>query len=94
VNRKALRVKTVDAEVARATVLLHHAVVVLHKDREAIVRVAVKEVLRVRHPIDSMSVAATDPTTEAWIGTPIETWTGVAIMAHVAMSYHVTLTRS
>ena len=58
-----------DAEVARATVLLHHDVVVLHKDREAIVR-----------------VAATGPTTEVW--------TGVAIMALVAMSCHVTLTRS
>ena len=69
--------KTVDAGVARATVLLHHAVVVLHKDREAIVR-----------------VAATGPTTEVWTGTQIETWTGVAIMALVAMSCHVTLTRS
>jgi hypothetical protein len=80
----------VDAGVARATDLPHHAEVVLHKVREAIVKVAVKEVLRGRHLIASVSVAATGPTTEAWIGT----WTVVAIMAHVAMSCPVTLTRS
>ena len=84
----------VDAAVARATDLPHHAVVVLHKVREAIVKVAVKEVLRVRHLIASVSVAAKGPTTEAWIATWIGTWTVVAIMAHVAMSCPVTLTRS
>ena len=82
------------AGAARATVPLHHVVVDLHKGREAIVKVAVKEVLRVRHPIASMSVAATGPMTEAWIATWIGIWTVVAIMAHVAMSCPVTLTRS
>jgi hypothetical protein len=88
VVRDMLALKAV--QVARAMAHPHHAVVVLHKGREAIVKIAAKELLTVRQQIDSTIVAAKDPMTEAWIGT----WIVVVIMAHEAMSCHVTLTRS
>ena len=88
VVRDTLALKAV--QVAHAMDHPLHAVVVLHKGREAIVKIAAKELLTVRQQIASTIVAAKDPMTEAWI----ETWIVEVMMAHVAMSCHVTLTRS
>jgi hypothetical protein len=75
------------AQVARATVHLPHVVVALRKVAQGvIVKIDLKEVLRVRHPIVSTIaaiVAMTDRMTEAW--------TAAMTVVRAAMSCHVTL---
>ena len=81
------------ALVAHAMALLLHVVVVLHRVHALIAKIAAKEVLRAHHQIVSMS-AAIDATIVPMMDPTTATWTETMTAAPVAMSCHVTSTRS
>ena len=78
VVRAAVKLALKVVQAVHAMAPLPHAAVVLHKALAVIVKIVPKEVLTVRHPIDS-TIAMTATTTDA------------TTVAHGATNCHVTL---
>ena len=81
------------APVVHAMAPLLHAVVVLHRVHALIAKIAAKEDLMAHHQTGSMS-AAIDATIVPMMDPTTATWTETKTAVPVAMSCHVTSTRS